>query len=209
MIRHFETKERDSKQRKSKPIILLIVEGQNKTENLYFRHFIQQNLPFNLRIITPGRTTDPKGMLEHLQNYWKRNGLDEKSGDLGYIILDLDCNDKKGNTIRKLNKGLSSTKFIISNPCFEVWFLLHYKYTTHIFKDGSELITELRKHIKDYEKNKDIYALLLHNTATAIENSKKLVVHFNTDNSSWPSNTCNPRTDVHILLEMFNKLQKS
>ena len=40
--RHFRDKSRGKPQRKRKPVVLLIAEGQNKTKKLYFQHFSTQ-----------------------------------------------------------------------------------------------------------------------------------------------------------------------
>lgn len=41
--RHFRDKSRGKPQRKRKPVVLLIAEGQNKTEKLYFLSPSRQN----------------------------------------------------------------------------------------------------------------------------------------------------------------------
>ncbi|MCK4760634.1 MAG: RloB domain-containing protein [Candidatus Aminicenantes bacterium] len=72
-------------------------------------------------------------------------------------------------------------EFIISTPCFEIWFLLHYKFTAKEFNNCAGLIThELKKYIPDYQKSqnyqkkKNFYEMLKKNLNKAIENAKKL-----------------------------------
>lgn len=119
------------------------------------------------------------------------NKADEllKSGiDRVYSIIDLDkiIDDGKSNEFnrekQKRKKTIKSKELIIilCNPCFEIWFLLHFAYTTKSFRNCSKTTDELKKHLKDYEKTKkylekkDIYKVLRPNLeAEAIPNSGK------------------------------------
>ena len=64
--RHFRDKSRGKPQRKRKPVVLLIAEGQNKTEKLYFRHFSTPESKYAVKVVSRGET-GPQGMLESLQ----------------------------------------------------------------------------------------------------------------------------------------------
>lgn len=67
-------------------------------------------------------------------------------------------------------------KLGISNPCFELWYLLHFKYTTAYLKDYSSVKNILEKEtpLKNYNKNKDIYDLLKDEIPNAIQNGLEL-----------------------------------
>ena len=117
------------------------------------------------------------------------------------VVLDLDCDDRKGKLIEKLEAGTKVAHFIVSNPCFEVWYLLHYRYTTHAFSNSTEVIKELRNYIASYEKNRDISKLLSDRIETAYQNALKLENYFQQNGYSWPSNESNPRTDMPAVIE--------
>lgn len=82
----------------------------------------------------------------------------------------------------KEKKEIKSKKITVIeiNPCFELWFLLHYKKTTKYFKDCGDTIKCLKKIslFSKYEKTqryfekKDFYKLLLDRLTGAINNSK-------------------------------------
>lgn len=77
--------------------------------------------------------------------------------------------DYKKESSVKINLGLS-------NPCFEIWYLMHYKYTTANLKNydaGKEKI-EKDTPLKEYEKNKDVYSIIHDQTSIAIMNCEKL-----------------------------------
>ena len=155
MARSFSRKKRNTATRRQKPLILIIAEGQNVTESQYFRHFQEQHADYNIKILIPGHITDPSGMQKTILRYWDQYGMDEEKGDVAFIVLDLDCNSEKGRLIRKLEKENENARFVVSNPCFEVWFLLHFRYSTRAYYTSSEVIRDLRKYIPDYEKNTD------------------------------------------------------
>ncbi len=91
-------------------------------------------------------------------------------------------------------------RFIVSNPSFEIWLLLHFKYTTKHCADGNAVINELKRYIPDYEKNRDCFLACADRIQEAISNSAKLEQYF--EGCFWPSVECNPRTDMGAL-KMF------
>ena len=92
---------------------------------------------------------------------WKELDLSPEKGDRGFIILDMDNDEVKAAAIRELIQAndINSIEFIVSNPTFEVWFLMHFKYTTKEYLNGDAVIRDLKKCVPGYEKNKDIYWL--------------------------------------------------
>lgn len=206
MARSFSEKKRDSSVKKPKPLLLLIAEGRNVTETQYFRQFQRQFSSFNIKILTPGSATDPAKMLEKLERYWKQYDMSDARGDRGYVVLDLDCKEKKAHLIEKLKRNSKIARFIVSNPCFEVWFVLHYHYSTHVYSDGDEVVKDLRRFIPEYQKNTEVTAILTGKLDTAMENARKLVEHYEELGFSWPSIACNPRTDVPEIINEIRRL---
>ncbi len=206
MARRFVEKRRDTFSKAPKPLILLIAEGRNVTETLFFRQFQEQHSSFNIKILTPGSATDPERMLQTLERFWYQNDMSFSKGDKGYVVLDLDCNEQKARIIEKLENGSKIAKFIVSNPCLEVWFVLHFQYSTHVYSDGKEVLEDLRKHIPDYPKNTDVAPRLSGSLETALENARKLVNHFDKLGYHWPSKECNPRTDVPEIIYEIKRL---
>lgn len=204
MARSFSVKKRDSFVKTPKPLLLLIAEGKNITEAQYFRQFQRQHSTFNIKILTPGSATDPEKMLETLERYWKQYDMTFEKGDKGFVVLDLDCSEKKAQLIEKLEYGTKIARFIVSNPCFEVWFVLHFRYSTHVYSDGNEVIKELKQHIPEYQKNTEVKKSLSGMLDTALENARKLVDYYEEMGYHWPSVECNPRTDVpEIIYEIM------
>ena len=205
MARSFSKKVRNKVIRKQKPLILIIAEGKNVTETQYFKSFHNQHDSFNIQVLTPGYITDPVGMQKKILQYWQDKGLDKKQGDVAFIVLDLDCSSDKALLIKKLAKESSIAEFIVSNPCFEVWFLLHFRYSTHAYVSSYDAIKDLRNYIPNYKKNTKVDMLLVEYLNTAMKNAKKLKKHFAGMKMEWPSEACNPFTDVPAIISIIHK----
>lgn len=205
MARTFDVKKRGVTRRKQKPVYLLIAEGRNKTEVAYFSHFQDQNRDYTLRIVKAGNNTDAYSLCKAVTMKWDELGLSEAQGDRAFIVLDMDDDEQKAGKIRdviKRNKQ-KGIECVVSNPTFELWFLLHFKYTTKHYIDGDATIADLKKYIPNYEKNVDVFALCEERMETAIQNAEKLDVNF--EGEQWPSEKCNPRTDVGRLVDMLKR----
>ena len=179
----------------------------NEAETQYFRQYQRQRAPFNIKILTPGSATGPERMLETLERYWKQYDMSHTRGDQGFVVLDLDCNEKKALLIKKLERASQIASFVVSNPCFEVWFILHYRYSTHIYSDGDEVIKDLRKYIPEYQKNTDVTESLSGMFDTAMKNASKLEEYYEEMGYRWPSNECNPRTDVPVIINEIRRME--
>ena len=202
--RALEKKKRNTESRKQKPVILIVAEGENVTESLYFKSFQRQNPTCNIRLVLAKHVTDPEGMLKAIQTRWKDLELDARKGDRAYVVLDLDCDRDKAKLIRTIQKDSKEIQFIISNPCFEVWFLLHFRYSTKQYLSGDAIIKELKTFVPEYKKNYDISGQLESLRGVATENVEKLRIYFEELGYDWPSDECNPMTDVDIVVKKIN-----
>lgn len=202
--RKFQKKKRNTETRRRKPVMLITAEGKNKTEQLYFTSFQSQHGKYSVKFIKTGKDTDPAGMYKSLDAYWRNNDLSEKNGDKAYIVLDLDCDDRKAKLIEEMSRKTNNIKFIVSNPCIEVWFLMHFGYSTHPFIDSKEPKRELRKHIEGYDESMEIAEILKPLLPEAIINVERLKNHHKEMGVRWISAECNPMTDVpEIIRELF------
>lgn len=202
--RFFEKKKRNTESRKQKPVILIVAEGENVTESQYFKSFQKQNSTCNIRLALAKHVTDPEGMLKAIQIRWKELGLDARKGDKAYIVLDLDCDHDKAALINRIQKNSKEAQFIVSNPCFEVWFLLHFRYSTRQYLSGDAAVKDLKTYISEYKKNLDISDQLYSSRNMAIENAERLRKYFEELGYDWPSVECNPMTDVDLIVKKIN-----
>ena len=81
-----------------------------------------------------------------------------------------------------LKKDYTNVMVIVNNPCFEIWFLLHFEQNNVTFSDYKSLKKVFIRYLPDYEKkekyyvrtNPDIWIRLKNELQTAYENAKKL-----------------------------------
>lgn len=157
----YERKKRNTGQREPKPIIYIAGEGNvNKTESSYFLSFVSDR--YCIQFVQEGYS-DPKGIVRKLKNKINdKRGLEFKAGrDKAFCLIDTDCDRKKNNKIEEavleaVRDKAAPVSIITSNPCFEIWFILHERYTTERkYNSSIEVINELKriKGWEDYEKS--------------------------------------------------------
>ena len=112
------------------------------------------------------------------------------------------------NLVRKQYAGL--LRQIVSSPCFEIWYLLHYEYTTAQYSRSSEVIEKLKSNISDYSKGKtNMYELLKKDQIKACQNAKKLMEYCKDRGAKIHTTDFMPSTEFYIVLECIdNMLQK-
>lgn len=98
--------------------------------------------------------------------------------------------------------GKGEIQFALSNPCFEVWFLLHFKYSSGYLQDYSAVLAQLKNHLPDYEKNMDVTNILMEYTQQAVRNAERLeTYHTKNGHTDLCSIMVNPYTGVHKLVD--------
>ncbi len=160
--RNLGVKKRGKNRRKTKPVYLFIAEGRNRTEKLYLSNFQKQEYGFSLQFAKAGSKTDAESLYETMLTKWIELDLSDEKGDLGFVVIDIDNDPQKADKVVNLiqKNQNPSISFIVSNPTFEVWLLMHFRYTTKHFADGNAVISELKKYIPDYEKNQDYFPVI-------------------------------------------------
>ena len=156
---------KQSYKRQRSPILLLVCEGKNKTERKYFSHYKVRELPYRLEI-RDSEATDVMGMARRAANLYKEYQMDPKIGDLVFCLIDLDLRRDKYDAYLKAQQRYPQIKFIVSNPCFEIWMYAYFGEMPTIgesytccdrFADKFEKVTG-QKYLK---RDKDIYRKLM------------------------------------------------
>lgn len=75
--------------------------------------------------------------------------------DIDTIISDNQVG-RFGNYFNRLKK-IKNISILANTPCLEYWYLLHFKSTKKYFPTCNKVTTELKKHLKDYEKTEKYY----------------------------------------------------
>lgn len=127
-------------------------------------------------------------------------------------MLDHDGHD---SAVNKLNAGLEAINrrrksprvhMALSNPCFELWLLLHFEFTDRPYAslhggksacDG--VIERLRRHIPEYRKNEARqFESLMDRVGEAIRNTNQL--------AEASQQADSPRTDLGQLVARLLKI---
>jgi RloB-like protein len=155
------------------------------------------------------RGLDPKSLVDYAIEEFKK----EPDFNRVYCVFDKDKHATYDTALNKVNskhlKGGVAMHAITSVPCFEVWLLLHFTYTTRPYEptlDESNcalVVADLRRYIPQYDKgSRDFMAYLEGKVDNAIARAKQLEQFHET------SGTDNPSTKIHILVEYLQELGK-
>ncbi len=152
--------------REQLPTVLIVTEGL--TEKKYLSHLSRRNAGYLVRVVESPRK-DPVSIVKFCIKEMSNRGLSPKDGDMVYCVIDVDFNKeiqlKKSIALAKKN-GIS---IVLSNPCFEVFFIFHFRDALPTFASPDEAVEYLKGFIPDYTKNKDYWHLLEKDLDVALE----------------------------------------
>mgnify|MGYP002650374766 FL=1 len=203
MVRKVGQKKRGKVSRKTKKIILVGAEGKNQTERKYFKAFNQVQSEYKI-MAGKGNNTDPVGVVEDLLKSAKQEELDLKDGDMLACFIDVDFKKGRDQELRAAMKlaRQNNISVFLSNPCFEIWYLLHFRYSTKLYGSNEEVIKELGSYISDYSKSKDVYDLIENKIDQALLNTKRLE-SYHLENGTNDRLKKLPSTEAYKLIEMI------
>ena len=196
---------RNNHNRKSKRVVIVAYEGENKTEKNYFDNFLGRDKNYIIKSV-PGNETDPINLVKQTIKKVKDLELDLSLDDKAFCIFDTDTKLEKNVQIEAAIKMSKKNNIIpiVSSPCVELWFLLHYEYTTAIVS-SNEVIERLKRYYPKYEKNCNIYPDIKDKTNKAIDNSKKLEKYQKQNNRKLQTVEANPYTEIYKIVEELIK----
>jgi len=132
--------------------VLIVCEGE-KTERIYFGNYKKRGTGIRVEIPNSSKT-DPINLLRYTKMKADELGIDK---DNGSVWLVFDCDANKNRNLARIEKEANERRIqiIYSNPSFEIWYLLHYVYSTASLTND-QLENELKKYIPNYS-NVHIY----------------------------------------------------
>ena len=178
---------RISKGKKINPTFYVFCEGESEKEyvNLLKRKY---RIPIEIKSKVEG-----SGITERSINNFKKQSPTH-SKDQTFLIYDMDV----PVVVERLS-SIKNVNLILSNPCFELWLLLHYKDQKGEY-NCTQTESQLNTISGGYSKGRissEIKVYLEENSQTAIIRAKGLVVNNN------------PFTGVYLLLEELDGIKKS
>lgn len=175
MVRKVQKKQRNKIKRKIKNLIIVGLEGTNVTEAQYLNHFNSTCKNFRI-LFSRGNSTDPVGIVKDTIKTMRNSDFDMKIGDRSFCLIDTDFGkDREKRLLEALKLACANhIEILFSNPTFEIWFLLHFRYSTKRYNKNEEVILELKNYIPNYQKNLDMFIRIYPNTEYALVNAHKL-----------------------------------
>jgi len=171
---------RQSKGKKIKPTYFIFCEG--KTELAYIKYLRRKYRFASIAIdsVKKGNAISK----QYILNYKKDKITADK--DLDFLMYDIDAS----KMLEKL-EAIPNTILLCSNPCIELWFLLHHKNQKAQIK-SNECIRQIKNRCKGYDKSflsGSLTKKLEESESKAIQRAKSL------------NKNENPSSTVYILLE--------
>lgn len=180
-----------------KPIILIVCEGRNKTETLYFKHFKTREAPYNL-YIQGSEATDIKNMAAKANRYYKEYQMDKELGDRAFCLVDLDLDKDKLAKYEAAVRKYKNIEFIVSNPCFEIWLLYYFTENPKVVNSSQAVKDYMSKFVEGYKESTDVIEKknLQDKFAVTIDRSEKK----NSGYDGVPLIDRNPYTEVQDVV---------
>lgn len=151
------------------PNIFILTEG--KTEEIYLNHLKERGCNYSVHIQVFGGS-NPVKMVKRCNGIFRSKSMSYTRGDYAFCVMDVD-NCKREDfeeAIRYANKN--KIRIIVSNPCFEVFFLLHFVDVIPNIT-SKEMKKEISKYFPNYRETGDYWKKLLDKQKEALERSRK------------------------------------
>jgi len=114
-----------------------------------------------------------------------------------FCVIDIDTHTTLDAAINKARDHRLS--IILSNPCFEYWYILHFRKTGSAYHASSAVVSDLKNDFPNYDKgNAEIFEAIYPETDTAIERSEEILRSQYHDNEDLRQ--CNPSTHAHRVV---------
>ena len=175
---------RISKGKKIRLTFFVFCEGQ--TEEAYVKYLRSiYRLPIEIDPKVAGNRINES----YISNYKKQKTVHVK--DKTFLVYDCDVEP----VLQKLQK-IKGVNLLYSNPCFEIWYLLHCQnQTANLTSD--ECVSKLKNHISDYKKGfwaEKLKAKMDENKSKSVSRAKTL------------TDFRNPSTNVYQLVEELDMI---
>ncbi|MFA5449121.1 MAG: RloB family protein [Clostridia bacterium] len=188
--------------RQTNPIWLIVCEGRNKTEINYLSHFNKREGKVRL-IVKPSEDTDPRRMVERAKNIAKAQSIGQNLNDRIICLIDLDIDDNRAKLIQLLKIKYSKINIFVSNPCFEIWFLLHFTRHPNRENKSRNVKKQLEGYVPNYTESMDILqkcTQIQTNYSIAIKNAQDLRKEYSHKEITLHTKYANPYTDIDLLI---------
>lgn len=198
-------RDKQRKIRERRKLLLIIIERGNQTERIYFNKFKRRNSIVQIEIPSC-KSVEAVKLIEYAITKAKEYAIDFDEGDKVWCVFDVDAKEDLELERATQLADRAGIKIALSNPSFELWFLLHTNYySTRPFSSNEDLLSELKARLPAYKKTNDsMFNTILPDQQQAIDKAKKLIKYHIKCGNRLCSRESNPCTYVFELVEYIN-----
>ena len=189
------------------PRLVIIASEGEKTEPQYFEELVSHDYFYNPRVQVEvlrrmDHDSSPKYVLRELNKYKQKFNL-TKDDEL-WIVIDFDRWTNRELNLVAAECHKRGYHMALSNPCFELWLLLHLSDVTTYSSSSltsvcctkASLKNKLKELVRSFKGHDDLnLSIFLTKVRQAINNSKKLDKN---PQDRWPTSI---GTRVYMLVE--------
>jgi hypothetical protein len=189
------------------PVILVVCEGK-VTEREYIEEFRLAHGVTTVRVhvIAPGG--DPKALVEHavaLRDSAAREARRTRDMNAAYdeawCVCDVDAHARLAEAQQIAAR--SGVRIAVSNPCFELWLLLHFAdQTAHL--NAAQAVDLVKRHLARYDKH-----LRFRDVADGYPDAVRRAEALRKRHEELGSAGGNPSTGVYVLTERIRQYSRS
>jgi RloB-like protein len=187
MTRRENTQHRRSPVRRSRPLVLVVC-GAKCTEPQYFRSLRDSLRSRAVDIVLAHHPKAPFQVVEYASVYAKRSNRDF---DEIWCVVDVDEFDLEP-TVQLARR--SGVQLAVSNPCFELWLLLHFEDSRGQLSQCAAAHKQILRFVPGYDKTRLDFRCFERGVGDAVQRAKAL-------DPSGGRFELNPSTSVWRLVE--------
>ncbi|MEZ5471371.1 MAG: RloB family protein [Marinicella sp.] len=196
-------------------LIVIAFEGKN-TEPQYFESYKEQildqlNSQLKLKILNGRKShqSSPTDVINELDEFKKEFSLN--AGDELCAVIDRDKQSWSEKQLSDVAKKCDQKKYLLalSNPCFELWLILHHIDVSNLSDEKKEQILEnknehmkklIRSHVGSYNPSKLNFDDFKEGISLAVERAEKLDLG---NKGRWPNKI---GTRVYLIVKKIQNI---
>ena len=194
--------------RKRRPVVYIICEGR-ETEKNYFSQFRTRHSLIEIKPLA-SKHTAAKMLVSGAGDLIRFDPYYPEDGDQIWCVFDRDSNSNED--LHEAEKIAAESGYMIafSNPCFELWYLLHFTEQRAYLQDADAVIGKLDTdgRLKGYAKSKDYYDMLRPLQPDAVKRAQALIEKLRETGQPLLHRDSNPHTSVVSLVLYLEERKK-
>jgi hypothetical protein len=183
-------------QREISPHILVVCEDESSGRR-YFLTLRRELRLSGLDVFGPDEGTDPLSIVDYAVRLKRSAITDGVPYDELWRVID---GDRPERLARALDKARANgVRVAVSTPCIEVWFRLHWEYSTRPCGTSKKAVKMLREVLPTYEKGADHADEWRKRWPIALKNGTRLSLY----HRGISNGRADPSTEVHLLVALL------